>query len=220
MKHKKLRVTITAVLFAAGLSAQTINWRNVEQQNILNVNAGLEYGLVYGVNYGHQIKCRLPIVLFTGFSIPSGKIIFDDFKTTIGGQIKLLEYRHWVASAGAYGIFRRNENDFVRLLNFGSDFTGIAGYYQQKWFLAASFGFDKAIVTHFRHSAIYKKSFPLVVDGWYEPATGGNFHYGIETGYSLKNIDICLKAGKQTAQDFKTTPLLPIYLSIGFNVKF
>ena len=28
-----------------------------------------------------------------------------------------------------------------------------AGYYQRKWFVAGEAGFDKAIVTHFKHSA-------------------------------------------------------------------
>jgi len=220
MKTKNIILTIIILLCSVRLQAQAINWNNSKHRNIVNLEAGLAYGLVYGMNYGHQIKSNIPIVLLAGVSIPSGKIIFDDFKTSFGGQIKLYQHKYWAASAKAYGIFRRNENDFVRLLNFGSDFTGMVGYYKQKWFLAAAFGFDKAIVTHFRHSAIYKKNFPLVVDGWYEPATGGNFHYGIESGYSLKKIDIYIKAGKQTAQDFKTSPLLPIYLSVGFNVKF
>lgn len=220
MNIKKVTLTITIILFSVSLTAQTTNWNNTKQRHVLNFEAGLQQGLVYGINYGQRLRSRLPIVLFTGFSIPSGKIFFDDFKTTIGGQIKLLEYKHVSVSASAYGIFRRNQNDFVRLLNFGSDFSGLLGYYKPKWFLAASFGFDKAIVTQFKHSVIYKESFPSVVDGWYEPATGGNFHYGIETGYCFEKIDIYLKAGKQTAQDFKTNPLLPVYSLIGVNIKF
>ena len=38
------------------------------------------------------------------------------------------------------------------LLNFGSDMSGIIGYYRAHFFVAGEAGFDKAIVTHFKHS--------------------------------------------------------------------
>ena len=94
----------------------------------------------------------------------------------------------------------------------------IAGYYKQKWFVAGEAGFDKAIVTHFKHTATYKQNFPSVQDGWYEPATGGNFYYGLQTGYSFRRNDIYLKAGKILTQDFNTTPMVPFYLQVGYNI--
>ena len=113
-----------------------------------------------------------------------------------------------------------NLNDFVRLVNFGSDMSGIVGYYRPKWFVAGEFGFDKAIVTHFRHSKAYKDQYPGVVDGWYEPATGGNLYYGLQAGFSFRKQDIFLRAGKILTQDYKTTPMVPIYGQLGYNIKF
>ena len=98
--------------------------------------------------------------------------------------------------------------------------SGIVGYYRPKWFVAGEFGFDKAIVTHFRHSKAYKDQYPGVVDGWYEPATGGNLYYGLQAGFSFRKQDIFLRAGKILTQDYKTTPMVPIYGQLGYNIKF
>jgi hypothetical protein len=108
----------------------------------------------------------------------------------------------------------------VRLQNFGSDLSGIAGYYRRQWFISGEFGFDKAIVTHFKHAKAYKDQFPEVVDGWYEPATGGNVYYGLQAGVSFKKHDVYVRAGKMLSQDFKTQPLLPLYGQLGYNIKF
>jgi hypothetical protein len=154
------------------------------------------------------------------YSFPSGNKIFDDFKTKIGVQIRWIEFHNFQFSTKIHGVFRRYENDFVRLLNFGSDLSGIVGYYRPKWFIAADVGFDKAIVTQFKHSEIYKEQIPGVVDGWYEPATGGNFYYGLQAGFSFKNQDIYLRGGQIITQDFKTKPLIPFFGHLGYNIKF
>ena len=106
------------------------------------------------------------------------------------------------------------------MLNFGSDFSGIVGYYRTHWFVAGEVGFDKAIVTNFKHSELYKDQYPDVVDGWYEPATGGNFYYGLQAGFSFRKQDIYLRAGKILTQDYKTKPLIPYYGQLGCNIRF
>ncbi len=222
MKHIKLIIAIASFLFSNNLKAQTINWSNIDKQNkhIINANFGLEYGMIYGLGYGYYIPTKFPIVLNIEYSFPSGDKLTDDFKTKIGGKIRLYKINNFQFSANAYGIFRRYETDFVRLQNFGSEFSGIAGYYKPKWFVACKVGFDKAIVTHFKHSEAYKQSFPDAKNGWYGPATGGNFHYGVQAGISFKHSDITLDAGKMIAQDFNTKPLLPFKIQIGCNYKF
>jgi hypothetical protein len=105
------------------------------------------------------------------------------------------------------------------MLNFGSDLSGNIGYYRSKWFIAGEVGFDKAIITNFKHSKVYRDQYPGVADGWYEPATGGNFYYGLQAGFSFKNQDIYMKAGKLLRQDFKTTPFIPFYFQLGYNIK-
>lgn len=222
MKNIKLIIAFASFFFSNNLKAQTINWGNIDKQNkhIINANFGLEYGMIYGLGYGYYIATKFPIVLNIELSKPSGKIFFDDFKTKIGGKIRLYKISNFQFSANAYGVYRRYETDFVRLQNFGSEFSGIVGYYKPKWFVAGKIAFDKAIETHFKHSIAYKQNYYNVLNGWYEPATGGNFFYGVQVGISFKHSDITLDAGKTIAQDFSTKPLLPFYGQMGYNFKF
>ncbi|HEX7904329.1 MAG TPA: hypothetical protein VF487_10650 [Chitinophagaceae bacterium] len=222
MKRIKIYIAFALSLsISANAFSQSINWKSLdkEQKHIININAGAEYGLTAGAGYGYQLKSKMPIVLNVEHSFPAGKRLMDDFKTKIGGYIRLYEINNFQFSAKIQGVFRRYENSFASLLNFGSDMTGIAGYYKPKWFIAGEAGFDKAIVTHFKHTAAYKQNFPSVKDGWYEPSTGGNFYYGLQTGFSFRQNDIYLKAGKLVSQDFSTTPLFPFYLQIGYNIR-
>ena len=221
---KKIRIyTAFAVSLMISDKAfpQVINWKSLEKEerHLININAGADYGLTLGAGYGYQLKSKIPVVLNVGYFFPTGKKLTDDFKTKLGGHIRLYQINNFQFSAKIQGVFRRYENSFVTLLNFGSDLSGIAGYYKPKWFIAGEAGFDKAIVTHFKHSAAYKQNFPSVKDGWYEPATGGNFYYGLQTGFSFRQNDIYLKAGKVVTQDFSTIPLLPLYLEVGYNIR-
>jgi hypothetical protein len=222
MKNTKQFFLLTAFLFAVLFSkAQTINWANLskEQKNIINVNAGVDYSVSYGIGYGYQLKSKLPIVLNTELSVPSGNKLTDDYKAKIGAQVRWLQSGDVHFTTKIQGVFRRYENDYATLLNFGSDLSGIIGYYKTHWFIAGEVGFDKAIVTHFKSSDAEKENYPGIQDGWYEPSTGGNFYYGIQTGYSKQKFDIYLKAGKVTTQNFNDAPLIPFYAQLGVNVK-
>jgi len=222
MKRIRIYTAFVASLIISGNTfSQSINWKSLdkEQRHIINVNAGADYGLTVGAGYGYQLKSKMPIVLNVEYSMPAGDKLSDDFKTKIGGYIRLYQVNNFQFSAKIQGVFRRYQNSFANLLNFGSDMAGVAGYYKTKWFVAGEAGFDKAIVTHFKHTAAYKQNFPLVKDGWYEPATGGNFYYGLQAGFSFRRNDIYLKAGKILNQDFSTKPLLPFYLQLGYNIR-
>lgn len=181
----------------------------------------IDYSLSYSAGYGYKLNSNLPIVLSFNLLQASGENQLDDFKTKIGGQIVLLNQPTFKGIITLNGVYRRFENDLVRLQNIGSEMKGTFGYYKPKWLVACEVGFDKAILTHFKHSDLYKKDiYQNVKDGWYEPATGGNFSYGLQTGYSFKKSDITLNFGKVITQDFKTTPLIPFYLRLGYNYKF
>ncbi len=223
--------TIKSIIIIAAFSllqnkifAQVINWENTSKQNkhLLHVNAGAEHGVIAGVGYHHLIPVKnFPLWIGGEFSIPSGNQLGDDFKVRLGVQIKLVTFNHFQFSARVQGVSRRYHNQSVTLFNFGSDFAGTLGYYRKHWFLGAEAGFDKAIVTHFKHSDWYKKNiYDNVQDGWYEPATAGNFYYGLQGGFSMKKIDFTLKAGKVLQQDFKSQPLLPFYGQFGVNCRF
>jgi hypothetical protein len=201
--------------------AQTINWNALENSNhVITVGFGWDYSVSYNIGYAYQVQTKVPLLLNANFSIPSGKNLMDDFKTKIGGQVVLLNNANLKGCISLNGIFRRYENPLVRLQNFGSELKGTFGYYNSKWFVAGEIGFDKAIVTHFKHSERFKETiYGDVEDGWFEPATGGNILYGIQTGFSFLKSDITINIGKVSSQDFKSTPLIPFYLMMGYNCK-
>ena len=222
---KSLIIIAAFSFFQNEIYAQVINWENISKQNkhLLQINVGAEYGLTAGLGYHHLIPVkRFPLWIGGEFSVPSGKqLADDDFKVKLGAQTRIAAFNHFQFSARVQGISRRYHNQSVTLFNFGSDFAGTIGYYRKNWFLGTEAGFDKAIVTHFKHSDWYKNNiYDNAQDGWYEPATGGNFYYGLQGGYSMKKIDITLKAGRVLQQDFKSQPLLPFYGQLGVNFRF
>jgi hypothetical protein len=219
---KTAAAIFSCIAFTSNAFTQTINWQSLktEDKHILNINAGVEYGLIYGAGYGYRINTKMPVVLNLEYSFPSGKNVTDDFKSKIGGKVRVFEISNFVFSANIYGVYRRYETNLVRMKNFGSDFSGIVGYYRSKWFVAGEVGFDKAIVTNLKHSQYYRDIYPDVTDGWYSPPSGGNFYYGLQTAFSFKQHDIYLKAGKLITQDFKNQPAIPFSAQIGYNFKF
>jgi hypothetical protein len=223
MKTLKEIIIISGLIFSIdSVNAQNINWAGLNEgnKNIITANFGYEYGLVYGLGYGRQFKSRLfPIVASLEYSFPSGKDIKDDFKIKGGVQIRWFEFHNFQFSINISGVFRRFENDFTHLDNFGSVVSGTAGYYRPKWFVAGEFGFDKAIVTNVKQSEAYKDQYPDAVSGWYV-STGGNYFYGLLAGLTLKNNDLNIRFGKMVTQDFKTTPLIPLFGQIGYNRNF
>jgi hypothetical protein len=212
---------LSCIVISFNGNSQNLNWQSLNKgdKHIFNLNSGLEYGLIYGVGYGYQVNSKLPVVLNMEFSFPSGRDVAEDFKAKIGGKVRLYEISNVQFSVNLYGVYRRYENNLVQMQNFGSDFSGIVGYYKPKWFIAGEFGFDKAIVTKLKHSQLYREVFPEVIDGWYSPPSGGNFYYGLQAGISFKQHDLYLKAGKIITQDFKTEPTIPFFAQLGYNFR-
>jgi hypothetical protein len=209
------------LLCSCFVNAQNFNWNRIgDQTHIANINISADHALNYGAGYSYRIKSKLPVLLNAEYSFPSGNNLTDDFKIKTGAQVRWWRSGNFHFASKLQGIFRRYNNDYARLLNFGADLSGMAGFYKRRWFLAGELGFDKAIVTHFKHSDLYKSNFPGVKDGWYEPSTGGNIYYGILGGWSGKNKDVYLKLGKLTQQDLGSSPMLPVYAQLGFNFRF
>ncbi len=224
MKNIKiLKLVIVFTLTWCVGKSQTLNWAALQEdkRNVINLNLAIDHSLSYGIAYGRSVKVlNFPILAGVEFAMPSGEQFMDDHKSKIGGQIQWINYKGFKFNTRIQGVFRRYHNDFVRLLNFGSDLAGVAGYYKNKWFIAAEAGFDKAIVTHFKHTQLYRDKYQDVVDGWYEPSTGGNFYYGIQTGINIKSNGITLQFGNVLSQDFKTKPLVPYYARLGYSRNF
>lgn len=224
MKNYKICMLIAAItLVMSTLKAQTINWACVDFENkhIISADIGADFGVVFGIGYGYKINTQLfPVIANVEYSFAAGENIFDDIKTKVGARIRIVEFNNFNFSANLHGVIRRYETSNARLVNFGSDLSGVFGYYRSNWFVAGELGFDKAIITHYKHSKSYTDNFPGAKDGWYGPTTGGNFYYGAQAGYSLGKNDISVRVGKLLTQDFKTTPTLPFYGQVGYNLNF
>lgn len=221
IKMKTCLIIFVSLCVFQKANTQSVNWNALEEtRHIMSAGIGWDYSVSYNLGYAYHVNAKMPMLLSANFSIPSGENLLDDFKSKIGGQVVLLNKPNLKASIALHGIYRRYENTLVRLQNIGSEINGTIGYYKPKWFVAGEVGFDKAIVTHFSHSEAFKETvFEEVTDGWYEPTTGGNFHYGIHTGYSFKRSDIDFNIGMITTQDFKTTPLIPYYLMLVYHYR-
>ncbi len=216
------KLIVLPFIFAFNISfSQTFNWRNLDtaKPKTYYASANFEYGLSVTLGSSYRFKTIKPLLVFLDATIPTGKKTLDDFKVRTGGKAQLIDLDNFIVSASFSAIYRRYESDFVRMQNFGCEASATAGYYKKKWFVAGEFGFDKAIITQFKHKDEYKLLFPGVKDGWYEPSAGGIFNYGLQAGFSLKNADITLNAGKLITQDFKTSPTLPLYVKLGLNIR-
>jgi hypothetical protein len=222
MTNRINTLVLLAILLGSNIcEGQQINWKNFQdgKTHVAGIYAGWDYGIEAGIVYGQRLKTKVPVFVNIEYSSPFGKQVFDDFKSKLGGQVRVIELNNFIVTGKAYGVFRRYENEMVRLLDFGSEFALNAGYYRNKWYVAADAGFDKAISTHIKNSKTMKSNYSNSVDGWYVP-TGGNFNYGIVSGYTFDSNDIYLKFGKRVTQDFKTTPTVPLYLQLGYNRRF
>ena len=220
-KISLLIILLVVAKLAIPVDAQNLNWSSLRHghRHIINVNTGWDYAASFGLGYDYALRTKIPSTIHTEISLPAGNDFADDLKAKFGGQARVFKAESILVTITVYGIFRRAHSQLATLENFGSEFTGIAGYYKSKWYVAAEFGFDKAIATHIRNSDSMKDNYPDVRDGWYVP-TGGNFHFGVQGGYSIASYDVYLKVGQTLDQRFELTAAVPYYFQLGVNKKF
>ena len=216
-------IVFIAVLFSSfAVKAQTVNWASDHRsaRHLTSGQLAIDNALTYSIQYGYRLKSKRQTIINFAYVAPFGKTIADDFNINTGAQFMWVKKGDFYFATEFQTVLRRFENDYTRLVNIGADVSTTTGYYRKHWFVAAELGFDKAILTHFKHSTEYKEVFPEVKDGWYEPSTAGILYSGIRLGYSARNTTVYLKAGRKIEQDFQTQPLLPFYTQIGFVIQF
>ena len=221
MKKILLAIIVLAVLSEYSHS-QNINWRSLDngQNNIMQFNFGYDFGATSQLSYNYYINGFRPIVLGLDYSLPMGNILLDDFKVRYGAQIEIAEWEGFSLTAKIYSNFKRYKTALVRTITFGSDFTAVAGYYRPTWHAALEYGFDKSIISHFKHSDIMKENIPTIKDGWYIP-TGGHHYYGIQGSKTLGDIfSLSLRLGQTKAQFHDEDAVLPIYFQLGIGLRF
>lgn len=220
---KKIIVIITiSILASTALHAQNINWRSLEtdQHHSAYFNFGFQYGMTAQLGYGYKAGNSRPVLLSIDYSFPMGNNLFDDHKVRLGGQIEALRWNNFSLTAKVMMVYRRYANEMVRIVNFGSEFSAIAGYYKPKWHVAGEFGFDKAVASHLSHRNAMRDIYPDITDGWYLPS-GGNYFYGVQAGVTvIKDIDLTMRAGLTNAQKQDEDASLPYYLQLGLIKHF
>ena len=220
MKSVVKTLLVVIALADAGYS-QNINWRALreDQQNIVQVNVGYDYGVTAQLGYDRVFAWIRPLAVGIDYSSPMGKVLLDDFKVRLGGQIEIVEAGGFSATVKIHSIFRRYQTQLVRITSFGADLGMVAGYYSPTWYAGGEFGFDKSITSYFKHSDVLRASFPGIRDGWYIP-TGGHFYYGIQGGKTIGgSIDVSLRAGFTNAQWNDEDALLPYYAQLGIGMR-
>ncbi len=219
---KLFAMTILMLAVAEAGFSQNINWRSLgeDQRNVVQFNYGYDFGVTAQLGYARAFTFIRPVVLGLDYSFPMGNDLTDDFKLKLGGQMEIVELGGFVATIKIASNFRRYQTEMVRIVSFGSDFAGVAGYYQSTWSAAGEFGFDKAITSHFKHSDVMRAYYPAIQDGWYVP-TGGHFYYGIYGSKILgESLDLSLRLGATRAQFNDENALLPYYLQLGLGMRF
>lgn len=210
-------MAITEIVFS-----QNVNWRSVraEQPNILQLNAGYDFGVTTQFGYYRTFTLIKPIAFGLDFSLPMGDDLLDDFKVKLGGQVEIVEADGFSMAIKVQSIFRRHQTALVRIVSFGADLGIVAGYYKSTWYAAGEFGFDKAVTTHLKNSDIMRTYFPAIKDGWYIP-TAGHFYYGIQGGKSLgENLDLSVRIGFTNAHDDQENAVIPYYAQLGVGMSF
>ena len=221
MKTITATVIIMLAVTEAGFS-QNINWRSMreDEQNLLQFNAGYDFGVTSQINYGRSFTMIRPVMLGLDFSFPMGGDLLDDFKVRLGGQIEIVEMNGFSATIRIASIFRQYQTDFVSISSFGSDFAVAAGYYTPTWSVGGEFGFDKSITSRIKHSEVMRNSFPGIKDGWYIPS-GGHYYYGFQGGKTIgESFDLSLRLGATKVQGKDEEALLPVYLQLGLGMRF
>ena len=216
-----LIVALTIVVGARPTSAQwNVARFGTENPNQMYVTFGLDPAMVTSVGYARDVRIAgLPWQLGVEAGVVAADFDVQDFRARLVARSALLRFGSVRVIGSASFITRGTENTIYRALNFGSDFTGTVGVYQQRWFLAGEFGYDEAIITYLRHSDWYREHYyPDAKDGWYLN-TDGTFHYGVTSGVSIGQTEIAVRAGQRRTEDFNELAQ-PFYLSMGVGVRF
>ncbi|HUI29412.1 MAG TPA: hypothetical protein VLX91_04275 [Candidatus Acidoferrales bacterium] len=220
MKIILFSLIITTAIFQKSYSQQ-YNWHELsgKTNHVVSLSYGLDYGMTTCLGYGYSSSVAgLPLVLAVDYSFPSGNKLFDDFKVHTGFHICSPTFDNFRAIGKLCADFRRLESDYTRQFNFGSDASLVAGYFPSSFFVAAEFGFDKAIVSYIKHKEMYLEIYPEAKSGWYIPM-GGNYYYGLQTGYSFGRLSFILRVGQTKAETNFDENFLPYYLTLGVNFR-
>ena len=212
------------LLVALGARDAAAQWnvaRLATRPNRIYTSLGVDPAIVTTVGISRVVRIdgqRFQIAADIGIA---GARLDDprDYRARLSVLTSILHWRSLRLAGSATFITRGTENSIYRGFNFGADFTGTAGVYRHGWFIAGEFGFDKAVITHVKHSEWYRTYFYAdAKDGWYLTG-GGTFHYGFNAGVGLGPFEISGRFGWLRTEDLnELTP--PLFGSLGVGIAF
>lgn len=213
-----------SVLLCAAVTADAAAQWNVARfgagRNRLYTTVAVDPAIVTTVGYARVIPVfGREIQLAGDAGVVSARMDARDFRARIEIQSSIVRWRSLQLAGSASFMTRGTDNAIYRGLNFGADLTATGGVYRPRWFAAAQFGKDKAVITHVTHSDWYRDNFyPDAKDGWYLDA-GGTYHYGVAGGVAIGRAELVGRFGFQQTEDFNDLTL-PMYLTLGVGFGF
>jgi len=222
MKNRFFLILFLTVFSSHVVIGQIYNWESITDstKHIVGASLGWEYTAVVGVNYSYKPSLKLPVFVQTGISIPFGKNVIDDLKSNIGLSGKMYRKKSFHSILSLNAIYKRYASELVKLNQVGLDIKTVNGFYKSKWFVAAEFGLELGLSTHFKHSETYKQNiYADVQDGWYKPLSAGIMNFGVQTGYSFKQSDLIFRIGYYKTISSSVNVLIPYYMTLGYNLK-
>lgn len=222
MKKKNILSVLFAAFYFNFAYGQAYNWGSITDstKHIVVGNIGWEYAVIAGVNYNHKLPFKMPVFVQTGFSIPFGKNVIDDFKSNIGLSGRLYHKKSLHSILALNVLYKRYSSELVKLNQIGMDIKTLNGFYKQKWFVAFEIGVELALSTHYKHSETFKQNiYAEVKDGWYKPLSAGIINFGAQSGYSFKQSDVIFRIGYFKSITSNVNALIPYYVTLGYNLK-
>lgn len=214
-----LGVLLTA-LASQDAAAQWNVARYETHPNRVYTTFGLDPAFVSSLGYG----CVIPVMghrfqLVGEAGIATAHLDANDYRVRLGAHTSIVRWRSIHLTGRATFNTRGTKNVIYRGFNFGADFTGAVGVYRPRWFAAAEFGKDKAVITHVTHSNFYRTYYYAdAKDGWYLNA-GGSYHYGLVGGVAVGPAEVVGRFGFHQTERFNAMAP-PMYASLGVGYSF
>ena len=220
---RKLRSTcvVAVLMLIAGESAAQWNVARFDgAANRMYASFGADPALVTTIGYsrvvpvlGHHFQLGAEVAIgATGLDV-------RDSRARLGVQTSIASTGPLHLTGTAAFVTRTTENSIFTGLNFGADVGGTVGVYRSGWFVAGEAGFDKAIVTHLRHTDWYRDNFyPDARDGWYLTG-GGTARYGFAAGVAIGPVEVAGRAGWLLTEK-RNELVTPGYATFGVGLAF
>ena len=220
MSKLRMALVVFTLSVPAVASAEALNYAtaSAERPNVVLARTGLDHAFVIALGYRRVLEWRGHQILLGGdVGLPWAGMDFGDYRVraSVGATLLGGRGRGWKLIGSLSPTLRATENSAGSDLALGADVRLTGGYYS-RWWCAGELGVDWAATTHVENSGAYRDVYADAKDGWYAN-TGGTIYAGLNTGVSIKSVDLMLRAGvpRSMTLDAQT---IPFFALVGVNV--